>query len=56
MCRCDPAGDLGKALLVRGRRARVTRIAERYGLATGLAVEDLARPERCTPPRSPRSA
>ena len=46
MCRCDLVGDLGKTLLVGGRSARITRIAERYGLATGLAVEDLARPER----------
>ncbi len=46
MCRCDLVGDLGKTLLVGGRGARITRIVERYGLATGLAVEDLACPER----------
>ena len=45
MCRCDPVGDLGKAVLVGGRRAHMTLIAERYGLATGLAVEDLVRLE-----------
>ena len=46
MCRSDVVGDLGTALLVGGWSTRMTLIGEHYGPVTGLAVEDLACPER----------
>jgi hypothetical protein len=46
MCACDLVGDLGAALLVGDRATRVALIAEYYGLAAGLAVEELEDPAR----------